>query len=238
MIINPEYDPMGHAIDDFFHGRKVAKLRNATQYTDEDEFPVAYLFRTWNEMPPIEQHALQLTRGRVLDVGAAAGCHSLYLQEKGFDVTSIDNSQLSVSVMAERGVSNPVLADFYTMSGQFDTLLFLMNGIGICGTLEGLPHFFDTCRSLLRNGGQILFDSSDIIYLFTEDDGSVYIDLSGSYYGEVIYTMRYKKISCKPFPWLYVDFNTLLSIADACGFKASCLREGEHYDYLAKLEIL
>lgn len=236
MILFPENDPMGQAIDDFHRNKKLAKLLNATQYTTEDEFPIPYLFRTWNEMPAMEQKALTLATGEILDVGAAAGCHSLYLQSKGKSVTAVENSQLSVQVMRERGVQRILESDFYDVRDvKFDTMLLLMNGIGIAGSLAGLPAFFNHCRSLLKPNGQILFDSSDLIYLFTNDDGSCELDLNGSYYGEVVFTMRYRRIRATPFPWLYVDFSTISDYAQANGFNCELVLEGEHFDYLARL---
>lgn len=238
MIIPPEQDPMGQAISDFYNKRKTAKLLNCTQYTTEDEFPIPYLFRTWNEMPPIEQQALTLAKGNILDVGAAAGAHSLYLQEQGKAVTAIDNSQLSVEIMKERGVKNVQLVDFYDHTGKYDTILFLMNGIGICGTIDGIPNYLKHCKKLLAPNGQILFDSSDLIYLFMNEDGSCDINLNGPYYGEIMFKMRYRRIRCNPFPWLYVDFATIQTIAEAHGFKCEQIVEGDHYDYLAKLTLV
>jgi len=236
MIIEPENDPMGQAISDFFNHRKLAKLLSATQYTTEEEFPVPYLFRTWNEMPKMEQQALSLANGSILNVGAAAGCHSLYLQSKGKTVTAVENSRLSVEVMKARGVQNIEEQDFYDLQGQkFDTLLFLMNGIGICGSIAGLPRFFSQCKKLLNPNGQILFDSSDLIYMFTDDDDSCCIDLNGDYYGEVVYSMRYRRVKATPFPWLYVDFATISFYAEQNGFACEMILEGDHYDYLARL---
>lgn len=235
MIIRPEQDPMGQAISDFYNKKKLAKLLNCTQYTTEDEFPIDYLFRTWNEMPQMEQQALTLAKGKILDVGAAAGAHSLYLQEQGKLVTAIDNSQLSVEIMQKRGVKDVQLIDFYDCNGTYDTLLFLMNGIGICGNIAGIPAFLNQCDKLLAKDGQILFDSSDLIYLFTDDDGSCAIDLNGKYYGEIMFKMRYRRIHCTPFPWLYVDFDTIQSITAEHGFKCDLILEGAHFDYLARL---
>jgi len=237
MIISPEQDPMGQAISDFYNKKKTAKLLNCTQYTTEDEFPIPYLFRTWDEMPPLEQKALSLAKGKILDVGAAAGAHSIYLQEKGEDVTAIDNSQLSVEIMKQRGVKNVQLTDFYDCKGTYDTILFLMNGIGICGTIDGIPNYLKQCKKLLAKGGQVLFDSSDLIYLFTNEDGSCDIDLNGPYYGEIEFKMRYRKIRCNPFPWLYVDFETIQVLAENNGFKCELIAKGEHYDYLARLTV-
>ena len=236
MLITPENDPMGLAISDFYNKRKTAKLYTCTHLTTYDELPVAYLFRTYNEMPEIERVAIDSARGRVLDVGAAAGAHSVCMQQKGIDVTSIDNSLLSVKVMQARGLKAEA-ADFFDYKPEqpFDTLLFLMNGAGMCGTINRLPLFLNKCKSLLACGGQILLDSSDLIYLYMEDDGSCAIDLNGDYYGEMLFKVRYKQLRSQPFKWLFVDFDTLKQNAFSCGLSCEKMVAGPHYDYLARL---
>jgi SAM-dependent methyltransferase len=204
----------------------------------EDEIPVAALFRSFEEMPPQEQEAIRLCRGRVLDVGAGSGCHSLVLMERGYDVVAMDISQLSVDVMKERGV-DAVNVNFFdgTYVEKFDTLLFAMNGVGIVGKVENLGNFFRSARRLLAPGGQLLLDSSDISYVFMDDDGSFDVDLAAGYYGEIDYSMRYKNIKGEPFDWLYIDFETLSMYAEEHGFKCEKCIDGEHYDYLARLTL-
>ncbi len=235
MLLRPENDPMGQAISDYFHKRKTCKLFTSTHLTASDELPVPYLFRTYDEMPEIEQRALNMACGRVLDVGAGAGAHSACLKSKGVDVTSIDSSVLSVEVMQQRGL-NAVAADFFEFSeSPFDTLLFLMNGAGMSGTLGGLPRFFEKCKSLMAKDGQILLDSSDLIYLYAEEDGSCTIDLNGDYYGEMLFSARYRNIRSEKFKWLFVDFETLKHEAFKSGLKCEKVLDGPHFDYLARL---
>ena len=97
---------MGAAIRDYFRQGKSAQLKVLSSLFDDDEMPVAHLFRSYHEMPPLEQRALNEARGKVLDVGAGAGCHALALQERGFDVMAVDISPLSCETMKERGVAN------------------------------------------------------------------------------------------------------------------------------------
>ena len=106
---------------------------------------------------------------------------------------------------------------------------------GIIGRLENMPAFFKKMKQLLRPGGCILMDSSDLRYLFEDGDGSFEIDLAGDYYGEIDFQMQYKEIKGTPFDWLYVDFQTLSLYAAECGFNAEIIKKGKHYDYLAKL---
>lgn len=229
-------DPMGQAIRDYFETGHAGRLRVFSPQFDEDELPVAALFRTEERMPKLERTALDLCRGRVLDVGAGAGCHSLALQQRGLDVTAIDISPLSVEVMRQRGVES-VAADLFdeTFSGCYDTVLMLMNGSGIIGRLERMPLFFRRMKQLLAAGGQVLMDSSDLRYVFENEDGSWDIDLNAGYYGELEYQMQYQKVKGEPFDWLYVDFDTLAFHAQANGFRAELMEEGGHYDYLARL---
>lgn len=229
-------DPMGHAIAEYYEKGKAAKLRVFSSQFYEDEIPVKTLFRTYNEMPIVEQMAVDLSRGRVLDVGAGSGCHSLELKNRGMEVVAIDISELSVDVMKKRGVDARVINFFdTTFAEKFDTILMAMNGIGIIGKVDNLPNFFARIKELLADGGQLLLDSSDIKYVFENEDGSFDINLNGGYYGEIDFTMQYRSIKGEEFDWLYIDFDTLSMYAEKYGFKCEKCINGEHYDYLARL---
>ena len=239
MLISPDKDPMGAAIAEYHRTGRASTLRVFSSQFDEDEIPVDQLFRTYKEMPHIEQQALNLAQGRILDVGAGSGCHALALQDMGKEVTAIDISELSVEVMSERGVRDSRAVDLYDerMAEQFDTILLLMNGSGIIGNIEGMERFFLRMKQLLTPEGCIYMDSSDLKYLFEEEDGSYVIDIAGDYYGLVDFQMQYRQIKGTPFDWLYIDFDTLSYYAKQYGFSAQIVCEGEHYDYLAKLWI-
>ena len=229
-------DPMGRAIADYHHDSKAARLRVFSPMFDEDEIPVATLFRTLDEMPDIEREALLTAAGAILDVGAGAGCHALALQAMEKHVTAIDISPLAVATMRERGVKDVREQDFFTLDGpQFDTILMLMNGIGIVGTLSRMDAFFMQVDRLLAPCGQLLCDSSDICYVFEDEDGI--IDLTGidGYYGELTYRMQYRDVKGEPFPWLFIDAETLRGQAAAHGYHCDILVRGPHYDYLARL---
>ncbi|MGL5958821.1 MAG: class I SAM-dependent methyltransferase [Phocaeicola sp.] len=238
-ILSPEKDPMGAAIFDYYKHQQADTLRVFSSQFDEDEIPVAQLFRDFEQMSVLEQKALKLAKGHILDVGAGSGCHTLALQAMDKEVTAIDISPLSVEVMQKRGVKQATLINLFdpALTTTYDTLLMLMNGAGIVGVLDNLPLFFTRIKELLRPGGCVLLDSSDLRYLFEEEDGSFLMDLAGDYYGEVDFTMQYKKVKGGSFDWLYVDFETLSHYAAECGFEATLIAEGEHYDYLAQLKL-
>ena len=234
MDMNKETDPMGRAIAEYHRTGKADALRVFSPMFDEDTIPLEVLFRSYREMPPIEQRALDLSAGRILDVGAGAGCHSLVLQERGADVTALDISPLAVETMRQRGLGKVLEQDFFALQGQFDTILLLMNGLGIVGTLEHMPRLFRHLDTLLAPGGQLLGDSSDLCYLFLDEDGIIQYPNS-NYYGELSFQMQYRDTIGAPFPWLYLDAQTLTEQALAFGYHVEIVMEGAHYDYLARI---
>lgn len=227
---------MGAAIYDYHKTGKADTLIVRSSMFDDDEIPVKDLFREYEDMPELEQIALETAQGRILDVGAGSGCHSLALLKMGKAAEAIDISPLSVRVMSERGLQARQV-NFYDPSfdEKFDTVLMLMNGTGIIGNLDNIGRFFERLKEILAPEGCVLIDSSDLRYLFEEEDGSVMIDLAGDYYGQLDYQMQYKDVEGEPFDWLYLDFNTLAYHAEENGFRAEVIAEGEHYDYLARL---
>ena len=231
-------DLFGKAILDFQTNNNPEDLITETSISEADEMSVAYLFRDYDEMPKMEQKALQLSKGKVLDVGCGAGSHSLYLQnERNLDVTSIDISANAIEACKLRGLKKAVVQDVMKLENEtFDTILLLMNGAGMCGRLKNISKFLLKLKSLLNEGGQILVDSSDIIYMFDEDeDGGKWIPTDVDYYGEVVFDISYKGEKEKPFDWMYIDYNTLQNAAISNGLQCELMLEGEHYDYLARL---
>jgi SAM-dependent methyltransferase len=229
-------DLFGKAILDYQTNTSPEDIVTETNITEADEMEVAYLFRDFNSMPKIEQTALQLAKGKILDVGCGAGSHSLYLQEKGLEVTAIDISSNAIKACELRGIKMARVQNVLDLENEkFDTILLLMNGTGIFGSLNNTAVYLQKLKSLLAPNGQILIDSSDIIYMFDEaEDGSKWIPAEG-YYGELTFTISYKNQTEDPFPWLYLDYNTLQNAAHANGLQCELLAEGAHFDYLARL---
>lgn len=229
-------DLMGKAIWDYYHHENPEDLQTETSISELDELPVDYLFRDFDEMNEIEQKALQLARGKVLDIGAGAGSHSLYLQdEKKLDVVALDISPKSIEICQLRGVKNAVCKNMLDFSGEtFDTIVLLMNGTGIFESLAKIDIYLQKLYTLLNKNGQILIDSTDILYMFDRDeDGGVYIP-AGGYYGELDYVVHYKGESEDPIKWLYLDFTTLQNAAENNGFKVEKVLQSED-SFLAKL---
>ena len=233
-------DLFGKAIFDFYTKNSPEDIITETSISEEDEMSVEYLFRSYNEMPKIEQKALQLAKGKILDVGCGAGSHALSLQnERSLDVTAIDISEKAIETCRLRGIKNAKVENILDFNGEkFDTILLLMNGTGIFGQLKNCNSYLTKLKSLLNLGGQILIDSSDIIYMFDQDeDGGKWIPSENDYYGELVFNISYKGEKEEPFDWLYLDYNTLQNAAIANNLNCELVLEGEHYDYLARLTI-
>lgn len=229
-------DIFGLCCKDYLAGDKKARITVKSDIAETDYLPASYLFRDFKEMPPHEQKALQQARGDILDIGACAGSHSLYLQGLGYNVTSLDISPGCCEVMKERGLKNVVCADIFQFKvGTYDSILLLMNGIGISGSLPKLPALLEHLRTLLKPGGKIIFDSSDLQYLYLEEDGSISIPLTEKYYGELIYNLQYKNLKSGKFPWFFIDPYTVEAVAGEVNFKTQFLANGPHYDYVACL---
>ena len=227
-------DVYGEALYDFQElGELKEPLLLHSSYGDIEEMPVEVFFREEDDIPELEYIALSLCDGKVLDVGAGAGVHALYLQSKGFDVDAMEISETACKIMEKRGVKNIIHADFFKFKEKkYDTLLFLMNGIGISGTIEGFRELLIHSKELLTERGQLLFDSSNISYLYDE----YRIQRPDHYFGEINFQYEYKGNMGQPFQWLYIDQQTLIKIAHEENWVVQVLFEDDNDQYLVRME--
>jgi len=232
-------DIIGTALLDYQSGDFSENITTYSSVAGKDLMELSWLFRTYDEMPLIEQTALQLCEGLVLDVGCGAGGHTLYLQENSFKVKAIDISKGAVETCIERGIKNVEVQNILNLENEkYDTVLALMNGTGLCGKLDNLEKFLLHLKSLLTKKGQILIDSSNILYMYKDDFGDIVVPDSNNYYGEVVFQLSYKDLFSDKFDWLFVDFNKLQDHSRKIGLQCEMVKEGYHHDYLARLTIL
>lgn len=228
-------DVFGQALMDYHFGRPWEDLQTWTSLAGEDVLPLEHLFRSFEQMPKLEQKALKMAKGKVLDVGCGSGTHAEWLQKEGFEVTGIDHSPGAVRVCKDRGIRTVIQGDIFEHEKEsYDTIYLLMNGIGMCGSMAQLPRFLEKLKSLLSNDGQILTDSSNLIYMF--EDGQMELP-QDHYYGELRFDTFYKGERSGEFPWLYVDFENLKWQCSTLGLKCEKLEEGSNHDYLARITI-
>jgi SAM-dependent methyltransferase len=205
---------------------------------EREELPVSVFFRSEEEMPSAETLALELCRGRVLEVGAGAGSHALALQERGIAVEAIDVAPECVEVMRERGVRRARAGNLLAeKSGPWDTVLSMMNGIGLAGTLEGLGRLLDGVARLLEPGGQLLCDSWDPRRSrdLRERARVTTRRAEGRHPGEARIRLEYDGRRSAPFSWLYLDAATLVRCAALHGWHAQVVFEEADGSFLARL---
>jgi len=224
-------DVLGNAIADFYFNDSRAKLWVHDHHGPEVEMEIPIYFRHRDSMPMLEQMALDACKGKILDIGAGAGSHALTLQQLDFDVTALDISPKATEVMRDRGIEKVLAQDVFSFhEEQFDTLLLLMNGIGLVGNIDGLKRFLAHAKTLLKPGGQLIFDSSDVAYLYDYS-----IPELTHYYGEITCRYEYKKQKTDWFSWLYIDEKTLKMVAAKEGWLVEKLFEDDDDQYLVKL---
>lgn len=225
-------DIYGSALLDFHRTGQAEILWLHNSYDEPEEMPIEVFFRSENDMPEIELKALELCKGKVLDVGAGVGSHALLLEKKGLDVTAIDISEIAVQIMQERGVKKPLFQDFFKTTEKYNTLLFMMNGIGLTGTLPGFENLLESAKNLLLPKGQLLFDSSDISYLYDDFPMPAH-----QYFGEISYCYEYKKQKGNWFNWLYIDPTTLQRLSKQHGWNCKIVYVDDQDQYLAQLSL-
>ncbi len=230
-------DLFGQALLDYQNGNYTEDIVTSTSISDEDILPLSYLFRSFKNMPNLEQKALKLAKGSVLDVGCGTGSHSLFLQKKGLKVKAIDISKGAIGVAKQRGIVHAEEKHILDETESFDTILLLMNGTGIFQELSLVSKYLSHLKNLLKPNGQILIDSSDIKYMYEDEDGGYWMDANSGYYGELDYFVSYKGEKEVPMKWLYLDFNTLNLASESIGLKCELVLEGEYFDYLARLTL-
>lgn len=229
-------DPIGKAILDYAITNKPDDIIVSSEICEDDIIPIEVLFRTIEEMPDLEVTAIQNAKGKVLDVGAGAGVHALEMKKNGCDVLAIDISKGAVEHLKNKQL-NCLQINFFELKNQkFDTITMLMNGLGIAGSLSNLENTLLHAKSLLHPDGKILCDSSDIKYLYEDEDGALWVNLNSEYYGNFRFQMSYKDEKSPWFDWLYVDFDTLFNTASKIGLKATKIFD-QGDNYLAEISI-
>lgn len=224
-------DLPGKAISNFFLKKSKSRLYVHDGFGPKVEMPISVYFRELEKMPLLEQEALKICKGKILDIGAGAGSHALELQNKNLDVTALEISPNACDVMKKRGLKNVICENIFNYnSSKFDTLLLLMNGIGLCGNLDGFRRFLKHSEMILESGGQIVFDSCDVDYMFENSPKP------NDYYGEIFCKYEYENEQTNWFKWLYVDKETMQEIAETEGWDAEIIAEDDSFQYLARLQ--
>jgi sRNA-binding regulator protein Hfq len=224
-------DILGEAMFDFLKNGSGEPLIAHTSYGPDEIYELDYFFRDLDKMPELEIFALSLCRGEILEIGAGAGSHALALEDQGKNITAMDTSVGCINVMLCRGLTRLLHMDIFNLcQGGYNTLLLLMNGIGVTGNVDGFNRFLVKAEMITSDEAQVIFDSTDVSYAIEKD--SV---VHGKYFGEIRYQFEYKGMKGPWFDWLYIDQEELFRICSKTGWMPQIIYEQGQGHYLVRL---
>ena len=228
----PDMELHGQAMLDYLNGEEDAYC--ILRRDDGIAYPRIYARQFFypDGLPELDTIAVEYCAGRVLDIGAGAGSHSLAIQDRGLEVTSVDISAKAVQVMRERGCKDARVGDvFDSYAEPFDTVFVILN-IGIVQNLEGLARFLKHLDRLMTDDGQLITDSIDPRNP-TDESYRKYTQEKiekGCYLGERTLRFEYKDQVSHWFEWMHVDPETLKSYVDEAGYSMVHLgNDGRRY---------
>ena len=199
---------------------------------DADLLPESF-FRSFRQMPLIERRALKLCHGKILDIGSGAGAHALYLQNKNLDVTAVEISRLACKVLKKRGVLKVLCRDIFKIKKlRFDSIILLMNGLGIQGNVQGTLQLLRHLRNLLAPDGQILADSADIDHLFYPRGRR---SPRSADFREVVFKLKFRSQASSPFQWIYFRYSFFKKLSKRAGLQCELVQSTKRSGYLVRL---
>lgn len=233
----PPLAPFAEALAAYAGGESDVELRLRSSLGEDEALPVGFFFRTPDELMDFERYALELCRGRVLDLGAGAGPHTLALEARGHSVVAVEGFADVARLLRARGATHVVHADFrYWWRPGFDTVLMLMNGLGPVGTLAGLDRFLAHASRFLAPGAQLLVDGAEAAHSRPPATASsVAWPPAAAYPGEAWIELSHAGRVGRPFRELYIDPETLARHATRAGWRLDVVFEGGDGAYLARL---
>lgn len=244
-IFKDDQDAFGHLIFDFFKkGGAEYRLPGVLERYDgyiSDAGSTAVYFSRYKDWPIIERKALRMARGRVLDIGCGAGRHCLYLQEKGLEVTGIDNSPLSIEVCKQRGIKNAVVlacGDISPTLGTFDTVLMLGHNFGLFGGFYKARRILKKLDGITSRKARIIATTNDI-YQTDDPDNLRYHEYNrnhGRMSGQIRMKVRYKNYATPWFDYLLVSRNEMENILEGTGWIVTRYIDAGDSHYAAIIE--
>ncbi len=244
---NHSTEPYGSAIKQCYTQPDVpVSMKVHIKNVATHEVDVHMFFEQPEEFLEIDRIAYQLCRGRILDIGAGVGRFALPLQKQGLTVCAMEELPQAIAIMQERGVQDICsmeLDDFLDQSivnEKFDTVLMIMNGLGIVGTFDKLALFLDKIKPFLKPDGQILADSMSV-NLSKVNDFSKHIEIQkmdGKYPGEVQLKFEYQGVLGSDVAWLHIDEIALASLAEKTGWVSDVIYRDDDGTYLTRLTMI
>jgi SAM-dependent methyltransferase len=230
-------EPIAAALLDHYRSGRSRRVRALRADGVSFAIDTAEYFTLEGQLASLDALSLDRCRGRVLDVGAGAGRHSLALQKRGIEVVAIDVSPICSALCTERGVRE--VRTFSVMSldsaaplGLFDSIFFGMQTIGVAGGVKPLEKLLRRLQNCLHPGGELIVDSSALREPWEGD-----AEDNAASRGEIVLSTRYRGWRGEAFPWLYLAEEDLRKIARRAGYEMEVLARVEAGEYLAALRV-
>jgi len=235
-------DAFGRMIYDYYRGDRSGAeiIERDDGYFDASGGPAVY-FREYKDWSAHERKAMQLVRGRVLDVGCGAGRNALYLQDRGLDVVGIDVSPLAVKIARKRGVREARRLSVTKVGprlGVFGTILMMGNNLGLFGSRERARWLLRRFKRLTTDDARIIAESVHV-YRTADPDHRAYHRFNrerGRMGGQIRIRVRYKRYVTPWFDYLFVSQSELRDILDGTGWHAQRFLESGGPTYIAVME--
>jgi len=236
-------DVFGQMLIDASAGIDVREIVEREDHFLVSGLPVSRYLTSYKEWPLVQQKAITLAKGRVLDIGCGAGRHSLYLQENGFDVTGLDISPKAIQLCRERGLKKTVLMSIDRISislGKFDTILLLENNFGLLENSAKAKRLLGKFYLATSETGRIIAQSSDP-YTSQDPDTLDYQKTNRAnnrMSGQLKMRLRYRRLISSWFDYLLVSKGEMREILKGTGWKVRRFLEFDHWSYVAVIEKL
>ncbi len=202
---------------------------------------VGQYFSEFDDWPECERKAFEFVRGRVLDIGCGAGRHSIYLQEKGFDVLGVDISPLAIEVCKARGLAKTSVMSMTQLTsrmGVFDTLLMLGNNFSLVGNTKRGRWMLRRLGGMTTESGRILAGCNNP-YKTSNPNHLEYQDLNrkkGRMPGQVRIRIRYQKVVSEWFDIFLLSPDEMSVLVLGTGWSVERFITDDSSFYVAILE--
>lgn len=240
--LKPEEDTFGQEMWAYYKGEEVSEIveRDDGFFNASSKGPKLY-FSQYEDWDPIERKAMELVKGRVLDIGCGAGRHSLYLQNKGFDVLGIDSSPLAIKVCRLRRLKKARVMPIEELNfkhNSFDTVIMMGGNFGLFGSLKKAKRILKKLHKMTSGNGLVIAFTRDT-YKTDIPDHLEYHKLNrqrGRMPGQLRLRIRFRKCVGRWFDYLIVSKKEMEDILKGTGWKIKETIDSDNSAYIAVIE--
>ena len=234
-------DAYGQELFNFYINNEGAEIVERDDGFIEGTTNLSLYFAPYEQWPTHQQEAMQFAHGRVLDIGAGAGRHSLHLQNQGLEVTAVDNSPKAVELCRLRGVNDARLLPITKISRHiepFDTIIMMGNNFGLFGNAQRAKRLLRRFHNLTFEGGTLIAETNDP-YQTEDPDHLEYHEFNrqrGRMPGQLRLRVRYRKYKTPWMDYLIVSKDEMKEIVSDTGWIIDRFIDSDSSMYIVVLE--